>query len=402
MQPLRIVIPGEYWDSQIYSGRLFLFERTGDIRTLDWDKTIQEWAVTPKLRIALECAFRRSDYLYGDRWNLLLSDEEIKDLILRKFHLLGKEDLVLPTNRLEKVTLGRQKNPFPFPHSDLTIYQKNMYAASKSGLFRASCGTKTTHPVSTRPEKKWDGPIHSLAASYGNLALASGSEGLFEFEINQDHARWDSEKSPISQLSKKHCSSCNWLFYSIYGSSHTESGGFLASFEKHEKIPDYNNRRNFERKPDGILSDTAIFKDAGFSWGAQDKICQAVGGDVHVVRYTPWSQDPSKKIEHLGKLEVRSGSERVISGAVAMFGTVIEYDDGLIALLSDGRQHRIPGEPVSWRVFSRSKHYENQLHVIYEDQLVILSFNHDYFVSQEEKLSGFKRFGGAEGYPHTF
>lgn len=38
--------------------------------------------------------------------------------------------------------------------------------------------------------------------------------------------------------------------------------------------------------------------------------------------------------------------------------------------------------------------FKNQLHVIYEDRLEILSFNHDYFVDQEAKLSGitYRRF----------
>lgn len=38
--------------------------------------------------------------------------------------------------------------------------------------------------------------------------------------------------------------------------------------------------------------------------------------------------------------------------------------------------------------------FKNQLHVIYEDRLEILSFNNDYFVDQEAKLSGitYRRF----------
>ena len=37
---------------------------------------------------------------------------------------------------------------------------------------------------------------------------------------------------------------------------------------------------------------------------------------------------------------------------------------------------------------NRSKQYENQLHVVYEDRLEIFSFNHDYFINQKSKLSG--------------
>ncbi len=46
---------------------------------------------------------------------------------------------------------------------------------------------------------------------------------------------------------------------------------------------------------------------------------------------------------------------------------------------------------MHWRVFPRSDHYSNQLHIIYDDRLEIVSFVHDYFVDQSSKLSGFKR-----------
>ena len=37
------------------------------------------------------------------------------------------------------------------------------------------------------------------------------------------------------------------------------------------------------------------------------------------------------------------------------------------------------------------EHYSNQLHIIYDDRLEIISFVHDYFVDQTSKLSGFRR-----------
>jgi len=54
--------------------------------------------------------------------------------------------------------------------------------------------------------------------------------------------------------------------------------------------------------------------------------------------------------------------------------------------------HTFAGEPVNWRIFPRSKHYENQLHIIYNDRLEIISFNHDYFVNQNEKWAGIEVF----------
>jgi len=49
------------------------------------------------------------------------------------------------------------------------------------------------------------------------------------------------------------------------------------------------------------------------------------------------------------------------------------------------------GESVHWRVFPRSENYSNQLHIIYEDHIQIVSFVHDYFVDQSQKLLGFAR-----------
>ena len=50
----------------------------------------------------------------------------------------------------------------------------------------------------------------------------------------------------------------------------------------------------------------------------------------------------------------------------------------------------LSGEPINWRVFPRSKFYENHLHIVYPDRLEILSFNDDYFVDQEKKKAGIR------------
>jgi hypothetical protein len=68
---------------------------------------------------------------------------------------------------------------------------------------------------------------------------------------------------------------------------------------------------------------------------------------------------------------------------------VIEYPTRLVVLRSDGEIETFEGEPVHWRVFPRSEHYSNQLHIIYEDSVVIVSFVHDYFLDQKAKLLGF-------------
>src|SRR5207249_4327200 len=105
MQPLKLVIPGQYWDSQIYAGRLYLFERDGSLRTINWDRLIKTWGIENSLRLAIECAFCRSDYLYGDQWSLLFSDHEVKAVIQQKFERLAEFELDVSANKLAEVSV---------------------------------------------------------------------------------------------------------------------------------------------------------------------------------------------------------------------------------------------------------------------------------------------------------
>lgn len=375
MQPLRILISGEYWDTQIYKGRLYLFGKNGDIRVVNWDKLIGEWRVEEPLRLAMQCAFSQSDYLYGTQWSLFFSDSEVRKLIQSKFERLATFDLQVSSKTLEACTVGRQDNQFPFPHADSTIYAETMYVASRNGVIGAKCNKKNKFPISTRLQKTWDCPVNAIAASYNTLALAAGDEGLFEQTLNGFLWHEGQLGSKPRQLTERNCTDCNWTFHSIYGSSHT-AGGILANFTKDDNI------RTFDR----VISEERIFHAQGYSWGIQEKLCQVNLGAIRIVRYEPWAEE---KLSDLGTIELDSWKGKVISGRVAYFGTIVECENALVVVPSgEGKVITIKGEPVNWRVFPRARHYENQLHVIYEDRLEVLSFNHDYFVDQRSKISG--------------
>jgi len=143
-----------------------------------------------------------------------------------------------------------------------------------------------------------------------------------------------------------------------------------------------------------IVPGKRIFHRRGYSWGTQDKICMATDGCVDVVQYNPWRKTDEARLRPLGSIHLRPWKGRVIAGGVALFGTIIECENAVVVVPSEGEAITLPGEPVNWRVFPRSKYYKNLLHIIYEDRLEIYSFNHDYFVDQKMKRSGI-RFTGA-------
>jgi hypothetical protein len=395
VQPLKLVIPGAYWDCQLYQGWLYLFGRSGDILTLDWDALIGGMEVEEPLALALNCAFQRSDYLYGAAAAGLIANSEIREVISRQFSRLQERPLEVSAARVRKLSVGQQDNPLPFPHTDSEIYARKLYVSSKSGVNATSCNKRTKLPVSTRPQKVWDAPCLGISASYGSLALAAGSEGLFEKTIIAPD--WTNElgNGDPKHLSSDHCSDCGWAFYSIYGSS-SLGHGRLVSYVREEMDDDTRTRR---RRFDRIVPDDEIFgpeprgTETSYSWASQDKLCRATDGLIDVARYEPWKEQLHQRIERIGSLTIEGRPRSIVSATVALFGTVIELDSSVVIIPSSGPTVMLNGEPVNWRVFPRSKHYENHLHVVYDDHLAIFSFNHDYLVNQDRKVSGVRHFG---------
>jgi len=394
MSQIVMRIPGKFWDSHVYMGRLYLFGLDGSVQTVNWDRLVSEWKIDEPLRLAMDCAFKRSEYLYGEGFAPILHDSEIQPLIRGKFERLGEKDLTVPDGILSSNTMSVQDSPFPFPHTDMTIFHKRIYAATQQGLFSSACNKKTKYGISTRRSKMWDADVLSVSGYWRFLALATGDDGLFEFDLDGP-AMFKNE--PV-QCSNMNCTSCHWVYHSIYGSSHV-AGGFLADYEVdedselHGSISDSHSENDsfVEGRKKRVLKDMVvdkdIFQDKGYSWGFKDKLCQASDGSVRVVRYSPWAEDQERLAAPV-TLRVEQHKGGVVSGEVAVFGTVVEYDKSLVVIPSDGSPVCLGGEPVGWRVFPRSKHYENHLHVIYDDHLAIYSFNHDYFVDQKVKISG--------------
>lgn len=389
MQPLKIALPGQFWDSQIYRGKLYLFGRDGDLVVVNWDALLDDLGVGPEDALALRCAFKTSDLLYSPRLADVLSDPELLPIMRRKFARLSEIPLEIGRQAFERHIFKRQRNPFPFPHSDCTIYYNKMYVGGPSGVWSATCAKVSGNPVSSRPTKSWDAPVFAVAALYRALACAAGDDGLFELDLQ------GIETEPAA-VSTRNCVDCHWTFESIYGSSHL-APGFLAEYAKVSE-DDYTFERKFER----IVDESDIFHDTGYSWGTQDKLCQASEGKVRVVRYGPSSSAVPERLQQVQTITLDAWKGDVVSGKLAVFGAIVECDAAIVVALSDETVITLPGEPVNWRVFPKSIRYENHLHIVYDDYLLIASFNQDYFVDQSQKRLGIKYYPEFRGWSRSY
>jgi len=382
MQAVKVIINGSFIDSQVYAGSLHLFTDEGDIVILDWENAINDLIQrNPNAGIALRAAFLDSQLFYDNKVRHLLSNKNIKIIIERQFEQISGEIFEFNSVYDRPFKPNFQSNPFPFPHADTEIYYDRLYVGLKSGLF-SSQRDITEKRIERQIYKHWDAPVLDLAGSIGytSMAIASGSNGLYELPIKPKNKNPDKSFKP-NELAPLHCTGCDWSYFSIYGSSYYQPS-FLASFEK---MQEQGNQTRKIRHLKEIISSKELFNRDGFSWGAHDKIYLYHDGLIEVTAYNPNKKNP---FISLGQIRLSSWKGDVISAGVAPFGTVIECDNALVIILSNNDIITIPGEPVGWRVFSRSRHYTNQLHIVYDDHLEIWSFNQDYFVEQKHKLAG--------------
>jgi len=394
MQPLKLTIPGSFYDSLLYKGHLYLWDVSGkQITTIDWDRLVESIRVPEALRLPLACGFRASERLYKSRDELLYRDKDFRRLLTSKFARLAERSPLDVSAWIPGCTLKVQPNPFAFPHSDVIAYYDVVYVSSGVGVQYSSCHhIRKGNPIRTNPQMIWAGRATGIAASYGHMAISAGSEGLIDVGLS----RYDYRHEP-STLSTLHSTFAAWTYWSVFSGSF-ESGAYLAEFTQPGKTRDGSPRldRQDQTQKDlridfmDTVSSDQIFGSRSFAWGRHDKLCQIQDGHAAVVRHVPWKREFNSRFVPLGRIALGESLGDLVSVDSALFGFILEYDQGLKVVQSDGQLVTIPGEPVNWRVFPMSVSYENQLHILYDDRLEIWSFNNDYLVDQESKIAGVK------------
>ncbi|MGK7893883.1 MAG: hypothetical protein AB4372_09740 [Xenococcus sp. (in: cyanobacteria)] len=396
MEPLKITIEGEYWDCRIYRGRLYLWERHGSLSVLNWDKIAEHFSDVISDDLVFKWSFQNSSNLYR-LFELCSRDPEIQNLIYNRFINITKHSFSIYSKQVEQFIYGQQDNPFFELPTDTDIYKNKVFAVNSLGLFQATTLRKSNkYPVSTRPKKLLDIPLLSVRAKSNMLAISGGDLGLFECHLGSRPQKNEflQVNEKVYQVSQEHSEVANWSFAGIYSSSKV-GHSYLAAFDWgrfYSESESGKRRSKLRREFRKIIEQSEIFPDlSGFSWGTGEKIYQVVPTGIMVVKYTQKGigvKSHEENFSTLGEINFSDWKGAVINGGVALFGVVVECEDSLIILRSDGEIYKIPNPVVRWRVYPRSLWYENHLHVIHDDRVDIYLFNHDYFIDQSSKLAG--------------
>lgn len=398
MQPVKITIKGDYYDCQIYRGRLYLWTFDGDLKVYNWNSIVQSFIKKDTDKIAMTFCFLDGNYLYKSSLIELFKDIDFKKLLIRKFTQIEKLVFQLTEKELEKFLFGQQETPTGILPTDTEIYSNKLYFIHEKGLFSGSAHRNKSdkYPVSSRPSKLWDCDLLSIKANkYPQLALSGGDEGLFELNMATSlPSNLERVEKKIFRISKNHSSFSNYSFLNIYNTSLVENS-FLAMFKWNITKDKFKNDKPL-RDYDTSISDKDIFDIKNnrhfISWGIEDKIYKATDNGFEIIRFNNYAnkEKGEQKFTRLNSVNLQAWKGKIINGGTAYFGNIVECDNALVVVQSNGEYLTIPGPITRWRVYPRSMNYENHLHVILDDRIEIYSFNHDYFLDQEGKNIGIK------------
>ncbi|GAA5530994.1 hypothetical protein [Herpetosiphon gulosus] len=435
MKAITMTIQGEFYDSYIYAGLLYLWTLDGEIVTINWNKLIKSVSESQpdELQFATHCAFNKGSYLYQNEWMLFRKDIEMVGRLHDRFTTLASTPIEFDSfyNDMSKFIQSRANNSFLFPHADILLFHDNIFVGNNKGIESVKRTSINRNLKHDNNKKISDIPVFSLSANNYLIAMASGEDGMYEYNIQ------DTENKDVIQRSENECFFVRWIYTSIFGSSHEK--GYIADFapdndakqlaqsistrteisesqetllvtlpkleristthQDHLETPNSTpKKRKAPRKFKNFIYSANLFENSDeqdrYVWGSHDKICLINKDNIYVIKYNP---NLSNRYKPMGRINItKSGLNihelgDIVSCDSSYFGYIIEFDEGLVIINGNEEFMVLNGEPVNWRVFPDSRDYLNQMHVIYDDCIKILSFYDDYFINQNAKIAGLSK-----------
>jgi len=409
MQPVVLTICGDYWDSFIYKGRLYLWGYNEELTIYNWDELIDYLIMRYSLeqyREAIDFSFK-DGRIYYEKY-----PEDKRPYLKDQIIYLSQFAFELNRDDLANFQCLSISNPFPELATDIEVFNDVIYGGTDDGLFEALIDQNPFNfKVISNKQKIWgETEVVRLKANYGGrLALSTGPDGLFELRLG------DKYFGPNSfQVSNKHSSFADWNYSNIYSSS-DDGLSFLALFEKIDTVEKVEKRQlnldliksAWDKKETflemgNVLSQKDLFNVNGhtMSWGNGNKIYLWDKNKVlktDFLQYKAHADSSSNDV--IDKIEVinlkSNYAQEIISAGVTYFGILVELEDRLLIIYESGKEtmtYDLKLEVTKWRAFPRSVKYENQVHVVSEKSIKILSFNNDYFNDQKNKRLGMRFF----------
>lgn len=405
LAPLKIIVPGSYFDCQIYRGKLYLWTMDGSVRVYDWNRLINHVIMTKfQERLPFVFGFMEGNFLYDKKVSYIFGEEGYSSVLMKQYQSLYNQTIVITSEELSTAILQELDLPLNELPTDTEVYANNVYFAVDKGVYRRVLhNSASDSSIGPKDTKLWDCRILSLRANkYPQIALSAGSDGLFELNLVKEEAirpkaLENVEETKVYRISGKPSSFSNYSFLSVFSSSYVDDS-FMALFNW-KPISNINIAKlgskdlKVYRDFDAVIDEKQIFggsEESDICWGIDDKIYRIKDNVLSILKFNNAANLERGEDYYmpLKNVNLPNNIGRPISAGSTYFGIVLEFTNGVIVLRSDGFITTILDEVIRWRVYPRSKNYLNHLHLIYDDRLEVYSFNHDCLVNQATKRIG--------------
>ena len=378
-QCISVNLEGDFIDSFIYSGTLFLVHADSKITTYSWEALLGTALQNQSQNNWTASTY---DFLKDCRNGAQLSDRTSKFIQIDK-HELEKE-LVS--------TLSLDGWP-----TDINIFTNRFYIASQNGVEELPYDYKTRRLDSDNRLHIWKKYAYKVSPNNEHqLAIAAGQNGVIAVSPRSGYIN---EKEDIKTLLEINSHDCEWIGRSLVANS--LEGAYLSIFPEFPKRPNGQIPLKYWEEVNKIKKQQPEIRNVTndgnnsvvYAWIGGGKLFTLLeNGELSVVQINK-TEDSEQKSSVADDLDVEIGmgarfsrAGKVLAARSGLFGTVIEIGDELCCVTENGTES-VSIRPVSWRVFPRARSYLNHLHVIENDQLSIRA----YFTSATPNISD--RFG---------
>lgn len=368
MSGIHIDLQGRFIDSFIYSGVLFTVDVNGILCTYSWSKLIDEYV----------------------RANPGLSHLRGKIIDCRTFDGHIDSDIVveIDSDFLEKNQLGICCDLGVWS-TDLDVKDNILYVSSERGFEALPLCWELGKVLKFNDLYSiWmEGKVFGMATgTWGRSILATGSTGAVEIlnpEVEQLKLLGIRQQAGKT-ISDEVCVGCDWNKSStiavldnvdskqIIEFNRIESDYYYKSSTPQDQRKNLNSSK-IDKLIDGLISERPQeikddSTDLACTWFDQGKNLLGVGHDGGIYSF-------DNKKSKWGKVDgpdtLDSQVKKVKETSV---GKVVELESDHLYLVNGADKRLMSSDFVSWRVFPRSKNYQDRVHVVNEDYLRISIF----------------------------
>ena len=392
---LALKFDGEYNDSFLYSGKLYLVDDE-TIAVIDFEKLIH--SIAPEnidRRILFRYAFLNNSFFYkaDNDFYEFFNMPAIRRILQSSFDKIG--DTHINRADIEKHTIIRVKHDHPgILHFE--VYKNSVFLSDDSGTFsyRILRDNKLM-----RKHQIFDFPAVHISAIIGDIVYFSCAQKGFyiaEFEFLKDRDRTLAERA-IGRIDKQVI--CSELAYNDLilrditdHFSYEFNTSWMGNINRRELSAE-ERVSSFEESPsNGILSDAKfVSSNANRLIKFSEKKIKLYKMDYDRRMGSEFQR--SIFYDELDSWENVLGSvaENVYSGFQTVFGVVLDTDEGTIVVDDNPEGSSLiirnisPGENVKVRHFYRSINYSHIIVSIKNESVEIHSDLTDYFFPRDKK-----------------